>query len=92
LADQIMHYLVLSGGLLAVMPLLLVLTLAVGIERWWLLNRTLRAGARLQSALCHAGYRDLAALRVMAREHPKTLQAHLVPLHSGFDRLRPSEP
>jgi len=73
-----MHYLVLSGGLLAVMPLLLVLTLAVGIERWWLLSRTLRAGARLQSALRHAGYRDLTALRALTREQPKTLQAHLV--------------
>lgn len=74
---QILHYLVLSGGLLAIMPLLLVATLAVGIERWWLLSRTVRSGTRLQEMVRLIGYRDLAALRLLACEHGQSLGGHL---------------
>lgn len=60
------------------MPLLLVATLAVGIERWWLLSRTARSGTRLQQMVRLVGYRDLAALRTLAREHGQSLGGHLV--------------
>ncbi len=75
---QILHYLILSGGLLAIMPLLLVATLAVGIERWWLLSQTVRSGRRLQEMVRQVGYRELAALRTLAREHGQSLGGHLV--------------
>ena len=76
--EQITHYIVLSGGLLAIMPLLFVLTLAVGLERWWLLGRTVRAGKRVQAAMRTIGYRDVDGLRAIARQESKTLQGHLV--------------
>ena len=78
MVDQIIHYIVLSGGLLAIMPLLFVLTLAVGLERWWLLGRTVRAGKRVQAAMRTIGYRDVDGLRAIARQESKTLQGHLV--------------
>lgn len=73
-----LHYLILSGGLLAVMPVLLVLTLAVGFERWWLLSRTLRSGRGLQAAMRRVGYRDVGTLRALAREQPASLQGSLI--------------
>ncbi len=78
MVDQIIHYVVLSGGLLAIMPLLFVLTLAVGLERWWLLARTVRSGKRVQAAMRTIGYRDIDGLRAIARQESKTLQGHLV--------------
>lgn len=75
---QFLHYLILSGGLLAIIPLLLVVTLAVGIERWWLLSRTMRSGSRLQAAVRRVSYRNVAALRTLAREQGQTLGGHLV--------------
>ena len=75
--EQAIHYLVLSGGLLAVMPLLLVATLAIGFERLWLLRRTLRSGAELQNGLRRVGYRDLGALRALGSSG-NSLQGHLI--------------
>ena len=75
--EQAIHYLVLSGGLLAVMPLLLVATLAIGFERLWLLRRTLRSGAELQNGLRRVGYRDLGALRALGNSG-NSLQGHLI--------------
>lgn len=76
--EQAIHYLVLSGGLLAVMPLLLVATLAIGFERLWLLQRTLRSGAELQNSLRRVGYRDLGALRALGDNSGTSLQGHLI--------------
>ena len=76
--DQILHYVILSGGLLAIMPLLFVLTLAVGLERLWLLGRTVRSGRRVHAAMRSCGYKDIEGLRAIARTEGKTLQGHLV--------------
>ena len=76
--EQVIHYLVLSGGLLAIMPVLLVATLAIGFERLWLLRRTLRSGAELQNALRRVGYRDLGTLRSLGDSSGSTLQGHLI--------------
>lgn len=75
--EQTVHYLVLSGGLLAVMPLLLVATLAVGFERLWLLRRMFRSGAALQSRLRRVTYRDFSALRSLD-DNGHSLQGHLI--------------
>ena len=76
--DNVAHLIALSGGLLAIMPLLLIATLAIGIERWWLLSRTVRSGRRLQAIVYQIGYRDLAPLRSLAGEHAHSLVGHLV--------------
>ena len=78
LLAQFLHYLILSGGLLAIIPLLLVATLAVAIERWWLLSRMLRSSSRMQAAVSRVGYRNVAALRTLTREQGQTLGGHLV--------------
>ena len=76
--DNVAHLIALSGGLLAIMPLLLIAVLAVGIERWWLLSRTARSGRRLQAVVHRIGYRDLAALRLLARTDSHSLVGHIV--------------
>ena len=87
MVDQILHYVILSGGLLAIMPLLFVLTLAVGLERLWLLGRTVRSGRRVHTAMRGVGYKDVEGLRAIARTEGKTLQGHLIAtaLASGAD-------
>ena len=78
MAEQLWHYVVLSGGLLAVMPLLLIITLAVVLERFWLLKRTLRTGKAIQRGLRNVRHGDVEGLRAMASTYGKTLQGHLV--------------
>jgi biopolymer transport protein ExbB len=75
---QLWHYVVLSGGLLAVMPILLIITLAVALERFWLLKRMLRTGKAIQKGLRNVGHGDVEGLRTMARTYSKTLQGHLI--------------
>lgn len=78
MVEQALRYILLTGGLLAIMPALLVVTLAVGLERWWLLRRALSSGKRMQSAMRGIGHGDINGLRALAREQPMTLQGHLV--------------
>ena len=78
LLAQFLHYLILSGGLLAILPLLLIVILAIGIERWWLLSHTMRSSSRLQAAVRRVSYRNVAALRTLTREQGQTLGGHLV--------------
>ena len=76
--EQLWHYVALSGGLLILMPLMLVITIAVALERFWLLKRTLRTGKAIQKGLRNVGHGDVEGLRTIARTHAKTLQGHLV--------------
>ena len=78
MVDVILHYIILSGGLLAIMPLILILTIAVSLERWWLLSRTLRAGKVVQAKLRGVSYGDVDGLRVVANGQANTLQGHLI--------------
>ncbi len=78
MVDVILHYIILSGGLLAVMPIILILTIAVSLERWWLLSRTLRTGKVVQAKLRSVGYGDVDGLRVVANAQANTLQGHLI--------------
>ncbi len=78
MVDTVVHYIYLSGGLLAVMPLLLILTIAVSLERWWLLTRTLRAGKAIQKKLRPIAYGDIDGLRRVASEQSSSLQGHLI--------------
>ena len=78
MVDQLWHYVVLSGGLLAIMPILLVITLAVALERFWLLKRTLRTGNAIQKGLRNVAHGDVEGLRSMERKYNKTLQGHVI--------------
>ena len=76
--SEIARFIILTGGLLAVMPILLVITIAVALERWWLLKRTLRAGGRIHAQIRGLGYQNMAGLQQLAAQNAKTLQGHLI--------------
>jgi biopolymer transport protein ExbB len=78
--DGIVRLVALTGGLLAVMPVLLIITLAVSIERLWFLQRILRQGRDIHSQLRGVPYQNLSALQAVADKFPETLQGHLIAL------------
>jgi biopolymer transport protein ExbB len=69
---------VLTGGLLAVMPLLLIITLAVAIERLYLLKKILRQGRNIHNRLRQVAYQNIAGLQAIADDSANTLQGHLI--------------
>jgi biopolymer transport protein ExbB len=69
---------VLTGGLLAVMPLLLVITLAVAIERLYLLKKILREGHDIHNRLRQVAYQNISGLQAIADDTANTLQGHLI--------------
>jgi biopolymer transport protein ExbB len=78
--DEIIRLVVLTGGLLAIMPVLLIITLAVSIERLWFLKRVLRQGRDIHSKLRGVPYNSFAGLQAVEDQYPKTLQGRLIGL------------
>jgi biopolymer transport protein ExbB len=76
--DEIMRLVVLTGGLLAIMPILLIITLAVSIERLWFLKRILRQGRDVHDRLRQVSYQNIAGLQKVADQSADTLQGHLI--------------
>jgi biopolymer transport protein ExbB len=76
--DEVLRLVVLTGGLLAIMPILLIITLAVSIERLWFLKRILRQGRDVHGALRQVGYQNFAALQAVADKNANSLQGHLI--------------
>jgi biopolymer transport protein ExbB len=69
---------ILTGGLLAIMPLLLIITLAVAFERLYLLKKILRQGQDIHNRLRHVAYQNIPGLQAMADDAANTLQGHLI--------------
>jgi biopolymer transport protein ExbB len=76
--DEIVRLVVLTGGLLAIMPILLIITLAVSIERLWFLKRILRQGKDVHNRLRQVPYQNIAGLQTVADQSADTLQGHLI--------------
>jgi biopolymer transport protein ExbB len=76
--SEFIRLVVLTGGLLAIMPILLIITLAVAVERLWLLKRTLSKGGDIHAKLRNMQYQDFDGLRNLAQETSTSLQGHLV--------------
>ena len=76
--SEIIRLVVLTGGLLAIMPILLVITLAVSIERLWFLKRILRQGRDVHNRLRQVPYQNIGGLQVVADQSADTLQGHLI--------------
>ena len=76
--NEIIRLVLLTGGLLAIMPILLIITLAVAIERLWFLKRILRQGRDIQHRLRQVPFRNIAALQTIADQSADTLQGHLI--------------
>jgi biopolymer transport protein ExbB len=76
--EDILRLVALTGGLLAIMPLLLIITLAVSIERLWFLKRILRQGRDIHSRLRQVPYQNIPGLQKVADDFSDTLQGHLI--------------
>ncbi len=76
--NEIVRLVLLTGGLLAVMPLLLLITLVVSFERLYLLIKTMNSGTRVHAKLRQIGYGNVEGLRELAEANRKTLQGHLI--------------
>ena len=76
--DEFFRLVALTGGLLAIMPVLLVVTLAVALERWYLLAQVLRQGRDVQLKLRQVKFQDFDALNVLAAARRGTLQGRLI--------------
>lgn len=76
--NEIIRLIILTGGLLAIMPLLLIITLAVTIERLWFLKRILNQGKDIHSRLRQVPYQNIAGLQALADQSMDTLQGHLI--------------
>jgi biopolymer transport protein ExbB len=75
---ELIKLVILTGGLLAIMPLLLIITLAVALERLYLLNKIQRQGRDIHNRLRQVPYQNIAALQTIANECADTLQGHLI--------------
>jgi biopolymer transport protein ExbB len=76
--DQIIRLVILTGGLLAIMPVLLLITLAVSIERLYILQKILRQGRDIHNRLRQVAYGNINGLQQLASAATDTLQGHLI--------------
>ncbi|MDD2705550.1 MAG: MotA/TolQ/ExbB proton channel family protein [Acidocella sp.] len=76
--SEFFRLVLLTGGLLAIMPVLLVVTLSVAIERLYLLQKILRQGRDIHSKLRRVAFGDIAGLQAVADQSTGTLQGHLI--------------
>ena len=76
--EQFGRLIILTGGLLAIMPLLLVITLSVAIERLYILNKILRQGRDIHNRLRQVAYQNIPGLQALAEDSANTLQGHLI--------------
>lgn len=75
---EFIRLVVLTGGLLAIMPILLVITLAVSIERLYILKKILRQGKYAHNNLRKVAKQDADGLQAIAEISGDALQSHLI--------------
>ncbi len=76
--EFIIHLIKLSGGLPILMAILLLIAVAVIVDRMWFYYRVLGAGARIEHSLQELGYRDLRGMRSLGERYAHTLQGRLI--------------
>ena len=76
--DLIWHLIALSGGLPLVMGLLLLIAIAVIVDRLWFFYRVLGAGKRIEHDLLDVTYRDLRGIDELGKRYAHTLQGRLL--------------
>ncbi|OYV32239.1 MAG: flagellar motor protein MotA, partial [Rhodospirillales bacterium 20-64-7] len=64
--NEIIRLIILTGGLLLVMAVLLVITVAVIIERIYFLKKILRQGRDVHNQLRQVAYQNIAGLQAIA--------------------------
>ena len=76
--DKFVHLSAMSGGLLPLMGVLLLVTLAVIIERSWFFHRVLKSGLELEHDLQLVEYQNWGKLEQIAAHYEGSLQRSLI--------------
>ena len=76
--DKFIHLSAMSGGLLPLMGVLLLVTLAVIIERAWFFHRVLKSGLELEHDLQLVEYQNWGKLEQIASHYERSLQRSLI--------------
>ncbi len=76
--DKLIQLSIMSGGLLPLMAVLLLITLAVIIERAWFFHRVLKSGLELEHDLQLVEYQNWDKLEQIASHYEGSLQRSLV--------------
>ena len=72
------HLSIQSGGLLPLMGLLLLATLAVIVERWYFFHRVLKSGLAMEHDLQLVDYQNVAKLEQLADHYDGSLQRSII--------------
>jgi biopolymer transport protein ExbB len=76
--DKFIHLSAMSGGLLPLMGVLLLVTLAVIIERAWFFHRVLKSGLEMEHDLQLVEYQNWGKLEQIAAHYEGSLQRSLI--------------
>ncbi len=76
--ETIIHFSIMSGGLLPLMGLLLLITLTVIVERLYFYHRVLNSGDALERDLRDVGYQEKEKLKQLEEHYSETLQVALI--------------
>ena len=76
--ETIIHFSIMSGGLLPLMGLLLLITLTVIVERLYFYHRVLKSGDALERDLRDVGYQEKEKLKQLEEHYSDTLQVALI--------------
>ena len=76
--ETIIHFSIMSGGLLPLMGLLLLITLTVIVERLYFYHRVLKSGDALERDLRDVGYQEIEKLKQLEEHYSETLQVALI--------------
>ena len=75
---EFVRLVMLTGGLLAIMPVLLIITLAVAVERFYILKKILRQGRYAHSNLRKVPDNDVDGLQAIVEASSDALQSRLI--------------
>lgn len=76
--DKFLQLSVMSGGLLPVMAVLLLITLAVIVERAWFFHRVLKSGNAMEHDLQLVDYQNVGKLEQLAGHYEGSLQRSII--------------
>jgi biopolymer transport protein ExbB len=76
--EMIVRYSVMSGGLLPLMSLLLLITIAVIIERWYFFHKVLLAGEAMEHDVQLVKYQNADDMKKVADHYQGTVQSAII--------------
>jgi biopolymer transport protein ExbB len=76
--DKIIELSILSGGLLPLMGLLMLVTLAVIVERLYFFHKVLKTGLAMEHDLQLVEYKNIAKLEALAKHYEGSLQRSII--------------